>query len=213
MAAILNSDILDSTSSILDSAILVFPLKHTHTCQDWFPSFAQRNLHSFIPTELMAAILNSQTWIHSFFWFTHLVIFSQIDDGPLCHLIQFCHLEFCHLGFSFCIVELRHLVFFSQIHSKTSPSTLTLTQTNSFWLKLIHSHWTWWWQPSWILPTWFQPSCTKNITHNSDLTWWWQPSRILPTWIQPLPSWIQTRCYLVSDSFKNTPFHSDSDSN
>ena len=30
---------------------------------------------------------------------------------------------------------------------KHSPSTLTLTQTNSIWL-------TWWWQTSWILPSW-----------------------------------------------------------
>ena len=42
---------------------------------------------------------------------------------------------------------------------KHSPSTLTLTQTNSIWL-------TWWWQPSWILPSWIlpswiQPFCTK----------------------------------------------------
>ena len=37
----------------------------------------------------------------------------------------------------------------------------TLTQTNSIWLKLIHSHLTWWWQPSWILPSWIQPFCTK----------------------------------------------------
>ena len=50
----------------------------------------------------------------------------------------------------------------------------TLTQTNSIWLKLIHSDSTWWWQPSWILP------------------------------IQTLPSWIQTPCYLLSDSLKNT---------
>ena len=34
----------------------------------------------------------------------------------------------------------------------------TLTQTNSIWLKLIHSHLTWWWQPSWIPPFWNQPS-------------------------------------------------------
>ena len=26
----------------------------------------------------------------------------------------------------------------------TATSTLTLTLTNSFWLKLIHSHLTWW---------------------------------------------------------------------
>ena len=42
---------------------------------------------------------------------------------------------------------------------KHSPSTLTLTQTNSICL-------TWWWQPSWILPSWIlpswiQPFCTK----------------------------------------------------
>ena len=41
---------------------------------------------------------------------------------------------------------------------KHSLSTLTLTQTNSIWLKLIHSHLNWWWQPSWILPSWIPPS-------------------------------------------------------
>ena len=50
----------------------------------------------------------------------------------------------------------------------------TLTQTNSIWLKLIHS----------------------------DSTWWWQPSWFLPCWIQTLPSWIQTTCYLLSDLLK-----------
>ena len=37
----------------------------------------------------------------------------------------------------------------------------TLTQTSSIWLKLILSDSTWWWQPSWILPSWIQPFCTK----------------------------------------------------
>ena len=104
----------------------------------------------------------------------------------------------------------------------------TLTQTNSIWLKLIHSHstwwcqpsWichlrishfeqkktslihsdsTWWWQQSWILPSWIQPFCTrKNSLINCHPTWWWQPSWTLPCWIQPLPSWIQTPCYLLS---------------
>ena len=44
---------------------------------------------------------------------------------------------------------------------KHSHSTLNLTQSNSIWLKLIHSHSTWWWQPSWIWPSWIQPFCTK----------------------------------------------------
>ena len=59
---------------------------------------------------------------------------------------------------------------------KHSSSTLTLTDTNSIWLKLIHSYSTWWWWPSWILPS----------------------------WIQLLASWIQTSCFLLSDSLKNT---------
>ena len=37
---------------------------------------------------------------------------------------------------------------------KHSHSTLTLTQTNSIWL-------TWWWQPSWNLPSLIQKFCTK----------------------------------------------------
>ena len=73
------------------------------------------------------------------------------------------------------------LVFSSQIHSNlpglvhSTCTKKTLTQTNpsppsaqkNF--KLIHSHTTWWWQPSWI------PPC-----------------------------WIQTLCFLLSDSLKNT---------
>ena len=69
---------------------------------------------------------------------------------------------------------------------KHSPSTLTLTQTNSIWLKLIHSHSTWWWQPSSIPPSWILPILDSAILHkslsqinsiwlkfvNSDSTWW-----------------------------------------
>ena len=47
--------------------------------------------------------------------------------------------------------------------------------------------------------------CTKKISFIlSNTNWWWQPSWILPCWIETLPSWIQTPCYLLSDSLKNT---------
>ena len=39
----------------------------------------------------------------------------------------------------------------------------TLTQSNSIWLKVIHSDSTYWWQPSWILPSCIQPFCTKKL--------------------------------------------------
>ena len=88
----------------------------------------------------------------------------------------------------------------------------TLTQTNSIWLKLIHSHTTWWWQPSWILPSWIWSSWIQTPSYllsdslkntlpplllltqtnliwlkliHSHSIWWWQPSWILPSWIWP----------------------------
>ena len=58
VAAILNSAILNL--AMLDSVMIVFPLKFTHTCQDWFPPFAQKTFtHSFWLNLMMAAILNS----------------------------------------------------------------------------------------------------------------------------------------------------------
>ena len=140
MGGILNSATLNL--AILDSAILVFSFKLTHTCQDWLPPFAQKTFtHSFWLNLMMAAILNS----------------VMLDW------------ETAILNSDTLLSSLR----FTQIHSH---STLTLTQTNSIWLKLIHS----------------------------DSTWWWQPSWIMPCWIERLPSWIQTPCYLLSDSLKNT---------
>ena len=69
---------------------------------------------------------------------------------------------------------------------------------------LFHSHSIWWWQPSWILPFWLPPFSTKKPLIHSDSTWWWQPSWIPSCWIQTLPSCIETPCYILSDSLKNT---------
>ena len=90
----------------------------------------------------------------------------------------------------------RHLVIFSQILQKHSHSTLTLTQTNSIWLKLIHSHLTWWYGSHLeFCHSWIQPFCTKKLLFiHSHSTWWWQPFWILLCWIQTLPSWIQPFC-------------------
>ena len=187
MATILNSANLNST--ILDTAISVFPLKLTHTCWDWFPPFAQINFtHSFWLNLMMAAIFNS----------------AMLDSATT-------------------ILDLDTLLSSLRFAQKHSHSTLTLTETNSIWLKLIHSHLTWWRQPFWILPSWIQPFYTKKLhwfiltqlddgshlhlaildsailvfsseTHShlptliptictkktslihSDSTWWWQPS-------------------------------------
>ena len=62
----------------------------------------------------------------------------------------------------------------------------TLTQSNSIWLKVIHSDSTYWWQPSWILPSCIQPFAQKKTSlMHSHSNWSWQPSWILPSCIQP----------------------------
>ena len=243
MAAILNL-------AYLDSAILVFPLRLTHTCQEWFPPFAQKNsliysdstwwwqpswilpccyllsdslkntltplwhchlefchlefghlgfnplsfssqTHSHL-SSLVPIISRKKNFTHTSLSTNctkklHSFILTQCDDGS--------HLEFCHHGFSHfaqknfthsfwlnlvmaailnsamletatAILDLDTLLSSLRFTQKHSHSTVTLTHTNSIWLKLIYSHLTWWWQPSWILPC----------------------------WIQTLPSWIQTPC-------------------
>ena len=172
MAAILNSAILDSpilhktlTQTIqsdsnsfiplICTTILVF-LAITHTCQEWFPPFAQKNFtHSFWLNLMMAAILN-----------------SHVDDGRICHLVIFSQLHsktihstwFCTKiqlqthSFSLNLMMAAILnsamlnsttaildsdpCYLLSIHWKTLSLhfALTLNQTNSIWLKLIPSH-------------------------------------------------------------------------
>ena len=197
IAAILNSAMLDS-DTLLSS--LRFTQKHSHSTLTlnqtnsiwltwrWQPSSILKFWIQPFCTKLWPKLIQSDS--NSF-------ILTQPDDGS--------HLGFCHLGFSHfaqksfshsfwlklmmavilncamldsdtAILDSDTLLSSLRFPQKHSHSTLMLTQTNSIWLKLIHSHLTWWWQPSWILPC----------------------------WIETLPSWIQAPCYLLSDSLKNT---------
>ena len=108
--------------------------------------------HSHLP-RLVPTICTKETFTHSF-WL-NLMMAAILNSAMLDWDTLFSSLRFTQ---------------------KHSHSTWILAQTNSIWLKLIHS----------------------------DSTWWWQPSWILPCWIQTLPSWIQTPSYLLSDSLQNT---------
>ena len=130
----------------------------------------------------------------------HSFILTQLDDGS--------HFEFYYVGFRPCHLGFRHLLIFSQIHSKTlslhSASWLKLIQSdaNSFiltqlddgsHLEFCHlefghlgfSHLSFPSQTHSHLPRLFPTICTKkpSLIH-SDSTWWWQPSWILPCWIK-----------------------------
>ena len=152
MAAIFNSAILKLT--ILESAILVFPLKLIHTCQDWFPPFAQKTslIHSdltlwwqpswILPTWIQPLPSWIQTpgylvwdslkdtlpplwlWLKLIHSDSNSSNLTQLDDGS--HL-EFCHLEIDHLGIS-------HLSFSSQTHSHL-PRLVAIICT----LKKLHS--------------------------------------------------------------------------
>ena len=160
--------------------------------------------------------------------FSHLNIFSQTHSHlprlvpTICTKKNFTHsfwlnlmmaaiLNSAMLDSDTAILDSDTLLSSLRFTQKHSHSTLTLTQTNSIWLKLIHSHFNL--MMAAILNSAILDSAIlhKTLTQtnsiwlkliHSDSTWWWQPSWILPSWI--LPSWIQTPCYLLSDSLKNT---------
>ena len=146
MAAILNSAILNST--ILYSAILVFPLKLIHTCPDWFPPFAKKPslIHSdstwwWQPSWILPCWIKITSPIHShstWWWQPSWILPCWIQT--LLSWIQ------------------TPSYLLSDSLKNTLPPLWLLTQTNSIWLKLIHPHSTWWWQPSGILPSWIWPS-------------------------------------------------------
>ena len=161
-AAILKSAMLDWDTAILDSNILLSSLR-------------LRLKNIVTPFWLWLKLIQSDS--NSF-------ILTQLDDGS--HL-QFCHPGFSHfaqkeleltqsdsnilwlnlmmaailnsamLDWDTAILDSNTLLSSLRFTQKHSP-LWTLTQINSIWLKLIHSHLTWWWQPSWILPSWIQPS-------------------------------------------------------
>ena len=158
MAVILNL-------AILDSAILVFPLKVTHTFQYWFPLFTQKNFtHSFWLNLMMAAILKSAM----------LDLDTAIlDSDTLLSSLRFTQKQ------SQSTLTLTHsnsiwLTGWWQpyLNSAILDSAIlhkTLSRSNTIIIKVIHSDSTWWWQLSWILPSCIQPFAQKKL-HSCILT-------------------------------------------
>ena len=153
MAPILNSAILNL--AILDSAIVVFPLKLTPTCQDWFLLFT-------VKTSL---IHSDSTW----WWQPSCILPSRIQ--PFC-IKKITHsfwltmmmgtiLNCAMLDWDTAILDSDTLFSSLRFTQKHSHSTLMLTQTNSIWLKLFQSHLTWWWQPFWIPLSWIWQSSNQ----------------------------------------------------
>ena len=94
---------------------------------------------------LNSAILHKKNFTHSFS--LNLMMAAILNSAMLDSYIA--------------ILDSDTLLSSLRFTQKHSHSNLTLILTSSIWLKLIHSHLTWWWQPSWILPSWIQEFCTK----------------------------------------------------
>ena len=153
-------------------------------------------------------------------WFSHLSFSSQthphlprlvptISKKKKLHSLFPLHLH--KILHSFNLINLMMAAILNSAILDSAFLNKTLTQTNSIWLKLLHSHSTWWWQPSWILPSCI---CTKKL-HSFILTQLDDGSHLEFCHVEfrHMASWIQTPCYLFSDSLQNTSLHSDSESN
>ena len=180
MVAILNSAILHSTilhKTLTQSNSIWLKLLHSHSTWWWQPSWIW------------------PSWIQpSDFFLSNSPTLAKIGSHHFqkkkkLHLLFPLH-HLCKILHSFNLINLMMAAILNSAILDSAILNKTLTQTNSIWLKLLHSHSTWWWQPSWIWPSWIQPFCTKKTSLiHSHSTWWWQPSWILSTWIPP--SWIQ----------------------
>ena len=221
MAATLNSAIFDSKNAILDSNTLLSFLRLTQKHSHSILTLTQTN-------SIWLKLIHSHlTWWWQSYWishlgFSHLSSFSQTHSHLPRLVLNICtkklhsfiltqlddcsYLEICHPRLSHFVQKKLHSFILIQIDNGSHFEfcylgfSILLKKTS-----LVHFDSTWWYQPSWILPSSIQPFFTKipSLIH-SDSTGWWQPPWILPSLIQKMPSWIQTPCYLLSDSLKNT---------
>ena len=163
MAAILNTAMLDS-DTLLSS--LRFTQKHPYFILTltqpnsiwsfcwWQPSWIVLSWIQPFCTKLWLKLIQSDS--NSFF-------LTQLDDV--------CHLEFCHLGFSH-FEQKNHFthsfwlnLMMAVILNSAILNSVILDSTilNNKKLHLFILNSTWWWQPSWILPSWIQQFCTKKL--------------------------------------------------
>ena len=146
---LIHSDINLMMAAIFNSSHLEF----SYSCTKLWLKLIQSDSNSFILIQLDDA--------------NHLE-FCQLDSAILQRInFKLIHSDFnlmmaaifnsAMLDSATTILDSDTLLSSIRFAQKHSHSNLTLTQTNSIWLKLIHSHLTWWWQPSWVLPTWIPP--------------------------------------------------------
>ena len=161
MPAILNSDMLDLDTAILDSDTL---LSSPRISQKHSPStltLTQTNsiwlTRGWQPSWILPCWIQpfcSNLWLQLIQSDSKSFILTELDDGS--------HLEFCHLGFSHLYKKNFTQAFSLQLMMAAILNSAIFNSAIFHKKTLInHSHSTWWWQPSWILPSSIQPFWTK----------------------------------------------------
>ena len=194
MAAILNSAMLDSDTAILDSDTLLSSLRFT---QKHYPStltLTQTNSiqltrwwqPSWVLPSFDSAILHKKNFT-CLFWLNFMmavILNSAILESAILHKKNFT----CSFWLNLMMAAILNSAMLDWDTAILDSDTLL-----SF-LRFTQKH--------------YPSTLTLTQTNSIQLARWWQPSWILPCWIQTLPSWIQTPCYLLSDSLQNslTPF-------
>ena len=165
MANILNSAILDSAilhKTLIQTSSIWLKLIHSHSIWWWQPSWT---LPSWIQPFCTKENFNHSFWLNLMI---AAILKSAIINSAILHKKNFTHSFYLNLMMAAilnsaifdsntAILDLDTLLSSLRFTPKHPHSILTLTQTNSIWLKLIHSHLTWWWQSYWILSSWIQP--------------------------------------------------------
>ena len=147
MATILNSAILDIAmlhKTLIQSYSIWLKVIHSDSTWWWQPSWT-------LPSCIQPFAQKNFTHAFSLKLMIAAILNSAILDSDTA------------------ILDSNTLLSSLRFTQKHSYCTLTLTQASSIWLKLIHSDSTWWWQPSWILPSWIKSFCTKKL-HSFILT-------------------------------------------
>ena len=181
MAAILNSTMLDSDTAILHIYSLLSSLRFSLPKSLSLSKIGSHYLHKKTWTQtnsiwfniMMATILNSSklnsdtdildsnTLLSSLRFTQKLWLKLHSDSDSNSFNLTETHSFWMNVMMAAILksanVDSDTLLSSLRFTQKHSLSTLTMTQTNSIWLKLIHSHSTWWWQQSWILPICIQP--------------------------------------------------------
>ena len=157
---------LDSANAMLDWDTLLSSLRFTQKHSHSTLTLTQTNWIQFKLIHSDSTWWWQPSWILPY-WIQPFWTKNNFTHSLSLNLMMAAILNSTILDSDTAILDSDTLLSSFRFTQKHSHSSLTQTQTNLIWLKLILSYLTWWCQPSWNLPSLIQPFWTKkNFTHS-----------------------------------------------